>query len=1113
MKYIKTFLVFVLLFTLFGCVKINKFDPNREGVNAAEVVTLIDDLVAETLDEKKVTTVRSFYENLEEKEKPKVTNLEKLVDLENQILAIKFDASFEKLLVCTEPVEILLEQHYILVDQYLLYPAGVTKYIKRFDDLKENINDIIYEDVCDYLDEINPTYLVDKLPYPKNIKDYGITINYGFSNPFLVNGIFIVPTDKDEEIEITAKYTKNGKEYEYKFTSIVLDKTYASPLNDFLSQFTFPLEKNYESISLKSISSPEAEITFKSLDEEIFTNKGILFRPDHDTFITLAVTITLPTELRTVIYKVRVNGKIANEPHELVFGAIDNIPNEVSLEDEKQVNIALEMYLNLNDEDKKLVSNYSELVIAIEKINTFKDIILANEIDLLIEGLPVEVTLEDKDQIDEVRTAYEALTVTQKKFVENLLVLEEKEAKLKSYSKYEELEIMISYLPMTISLENEALILEIQEEIVKISNEEKELISNYNKYLNCYYQYQELKINNYAKSFIPEYFIDEYSFPTEEPYFGIGLEFIPSNQDLLSDGYVWHQAEEMPVDILVKYEINGEDKEKQFSAHVLSQKYAYAALDFTDQFKQPLARNYEDISYVSATYPEAVIDFDSLNKDVFTNEGILIRPGQDTIITFRVSVGFPGLKIKVVDINLKVRGLLINEIAEFAEKKYLEVLGNKGTINSDLELPSEDLFYNLNLEWTSGDESIITSDGKYINPGFEAMQTTMYLRLIDKNNQYNSITIQYTVLIVGEEYKDMWEGIEYFLDSIHKDNITNQSFTLYGSEPGYLYVPSYNVGYLPFYTKEDLKIIQSIVPAPNNLVRSERERELTRYITVHNTGMAAPTATAKGLDKFIREKTTASSWHFSLDDKEAYQQLPINEIGWHAGDGTSRKFVDIPTGVPFDGDYNPKVTISTDGYYVLNSVKSTIAAPLSDLDKILTTSHIIDTGLVVNVINGYYFMPPTWYQKGYRKICNYGGNIASVGIESCVYEGVDFNLVMRNLGKLVSKLLLKYNLGVNAVKQHYDFAAKDCPQVIRAANRWDELISLIKIEMFAKLYLEDVEFEFISLSPDVMDNTGKIINHPGTESKVKYKVLVKYDGLEKQFDYSSVLNALTFKIK
>ena len=67
--------------------------------------------------------------------------------------------------------------------------------------------------------------------------------------------------------------------------------------------------------------------------------------------------------------------------------------------------------------------------------------------------------------------------------------------------------------------------------------------------------------------------------------------------------------------------------------------------------------------------------------------------------------------------------------------------------------------------------------------------------------------------------------------------------------------------------------------------------------------------------------------------------------------------------------------------------------------------------------------------------------------------------------------------------------------------------------MFAKLYLEDVEFEFISLSPDVMDNTGKIINHPGTESKVKYKVLVKYDGLEKQFDYSSVLNALTFKIK
>lgn len=1111
MKYIKVLLIFVILFSLIGCKKIDPFDPNREGVNAAEVVILIDDLVGEPLNEQKIIVVRSYYDNLEEKEKLKVKNIEILVDLEYQIVGIKFDQAFELLKTSEDPIDLLLEKHYILLDKYLLYPVGVTKYIKKYNDLKKNIDDIIYEDVCNYLDKINPTYLIDKLPYPNYIKDYGIDINYEFSNQFLVNGIFISPADEDEVLKITAKYVKNGIDYIHKLESIVLDKQYANPLNDFLSQFAFPLEKNYEKISLNSTSTPDAVISFKSLNEDIFSNKGILYRPDHDTFITFAITVTFPLESRTIIYKVRVNGKIANEPHELVFEVIDNIPNEVTLEDETQVNIALEMYLNLVEEEKKLVKNYNELVIAIEKLSTFKDQISAKLVDDLIEALPEKVILEDKKQIEEARIAYDSLTDIQKTYVTLLEVLEEKEEILISYSQYQNLEIKISFLPQTITLDNEKAILEIQGEIEELAVEELELVSNYNKYIGIYYQYQELKINKYIEDLVPKYFIDEYSFPSEDPFFGISLEFTPSNPDLLSDGYVWHQPNEESVNILVKYEVNGMLKEKMVESFVLSEKYAYAALDFTSQFKQPLARNYEDINYVSENYPDAVIDFDSLNKDIFTNEGVLNRPGQDTTITLRVSVGFTGLKIKAVDIKLKVRGLLINEIANVIEQKYLKYLGDNGTINSDLELPSEDLFYNLNLEWSSGDESIITSDGKYINPGVDAMQTTMYLRLIDKNDPYNTITIQYTVLIVGQEYTDMWQGIEYFLESIHKDNITNQAFTLFGWEPGYTLVPSYNMGYLPFYTKDDLKIIQSIVDSSNGNVRSNKERPLTRYITIHNTGMAHPTATAAGLDKFIREKETVSSWHFSLDDKEAYQQLPINEIGWHAGDGTSRVFKDYPTEVRFDGDYNPKVTISTDGYYNLNGVKSIIEAPKGTSGEVLTTSHIVDTGLVVNVINGFYFMPPTWYQTGYRKICNYGGNIASVGIESCVYEGVDFNMVLRNLGKLVSKLLLDYNLGINAVKTHYDFAAKDCPQVIRASNRWDELISLIKIEMFARLYLEDVEFSFISLNPSVMDNTGKVINHPGDESVVNYKVLVTYDNLTKQFDYSSILDALSFK--
>ena len=57
------------------------------------------------------------------------------------------------------------------------------------------------------------------------------------------------------------------------------------------------------------------------------------------------------------------------------------------------------------------------------------------------------------------------------------------------------------------------------------------------------------------------------------------------------------------------------------------------------------------------------------------------------------------------------------------------------------------------------------------------------------------------------------------------------------------------------------------------------------YITIHSTGV--PTATAKNnADNVHNNKPdTQVSWHFAVDDKEAWQVLPLNEVGWHAGDG------------------------------------------------------------------------------------------------------------------------------------------------------------------------------------------------------------------------------------
>ncbi|HHX78618.1 MAG TPA: hypothetical protein GX695_02560 [Acholeplasmataceae bacterium] len=286
---------------------------------------------------------------------------------------------------------------------------------------------------------------------------------------------------------------------------------------------------------------------------------------------------------------------------------------------------------------------------------------------------------------------------------------------------------------------------------------------------------------------------------------------------------------------------------------------------------------------------------------------------------------------------------------------------------------------------------------------------------------------------------EMINKIKYFLDQIHKNEIKNQVFYLYGHEEGYEKVLSYNYGYLPFYIDEDLKMTEHIVPAENTIIRSNRKRESTNYIVIHNTGMAHPSATAKGLDEYIHTTKRAASWHFSIDDKEVFQQIPMDEVAWHAGDGLTKY---------------PNLWLNDKGFHLG------------------------------------------------------GGNLSGVGIESCVYKGVNFNKVMRNVAKLAADLLIKYNLGINAIKQHYDFSSKNCPEVIREAKRWDELIHLIKLEYYKKTQLNDVIFTFESLDPEVMDNYGAIINHPIKEKEITYQVKVQFDGCIEVFKYKTSVSSL-----
>lgn len=405
----------------------------------------------------------------------------------------------------------------------------------------------------------------------------------------------------------------------------------------------------------------------------------------------------------------------------------------------------------------------------------------------------------------------------------------------------------------------------------------------------------------------------------------------------------------------------------------------------------------------------------------------------DKDISLTYEVTYKG-ETKSKELTLYVSSLNDLQKAQLVAKNIKETY-KPLVIEDNVELEKTDELFNSRIVWKTWAEHILTDTGKFIMPLNSQtikMQISVYV-----NGEVAHELI--TVGVKGLDSTSVWGKVEDFLERINVKNVKNQSFYLFGCEEGYYTVKTRNYGYLPFYSNDEVKVTEDILPDDSPL-KANRPRTSTNYITIHNTGMAHPTATASGLNDYIHSTDRVASWHFSVDDTEAYQELKLDEIGWHAGDGSTTY-----------GDY--------------------------------------------------------WLSAGVW--CIGGGNRNSVGLETCVYSGVDYNMVMRNTAKLVSKLLVHYNLTTSDIRQHYDFSGKDCPQVLRQSGRWSEQLELIELEYFARTQLKGVKFEFKSLSPEIMDDKGRVFDtRPTGETKVSYQVTVTYNNEVKTYTFESTLNKL-----
>lgn len=144
----------------------------------------------------------------------------------------------------------------------------------------------------------------------------------------------------------------------------------------------------------------------------------------------------------------------------------------------------------------------------------------------------------------------------------------------------------------------------------------------------------------------------------------------------------------------------------------------------------------------------------------------------------------------------------------------------------------------------------------------------------------------------------------------------------------------------------------------------------------------------------------------------------------------------------------------------------------------------------------------TWQGDSYEAYAK------SIGIETCVNYGSDLYKVWQNVAKLMASLLIEYDLTVDDIKQHYDMSGKNCPQTLRMNNLYDYALSLIKGEYLIQSYLNDYKITFTSLSPNYLDDNGKVYNRPEKDTKISYMITIDGENYHKSKIYYSQIQGL-----
>ena len=522
-------------------------------------------------------------------------------------------------------------------------------------------------------------------------------------------------------------------------------------------------------------------------------------------------------------------------------------------------------------------------------------------------------------------------------------------------------------------------------------------------------------------------------------------------------------------------------------------------------------RNIEgDITYTSSD--ESIVSSDGTYK---------LNSSSDTSVVFTYVVSINGFTVTGAK-TIQVEGRNDQGLVDHASV-WLEDTWNVSTIKEDLVFPTTDDVGKVDMVWESGKKDIVDDSGKFVR---WVVDEEITFTITISINDY-SVVKELKMKTISEE-----EAIEYIMNVMHQSDYNQSYFYTYIVAGGHA---NDDYGMLNFYTidLDESKLVKRELGSGNitgvntynsnvsesdfsvrmvsrslSVKRPQDIKSSTEFITVHDTGDNKFNAQEWG-----DEITTSSrqvSWHFTVDDKEILQHIPLDEVAYHAGDGGSVYGL-RDTGVKYTVA-DPKIEVGDDGYFYLNDIRSNIKAPFVDGEY---KKDITPAGLYTELgKNGNYYMDNTYYNSTYGRVCNSGGNYYSIGIESCVHNGVEYSKVQKRLANLVAHLLNLYNLDPSRVLLHRSFSGKLCPQSMIRASEYGQnsqftleaFYKMIDIEYFIIKNLPSLSVTYTSLNKDVLSDSGEILKYVTEDTKVAYKVEASYNGHTYSHTYETIIH-------